>query len=120
MDGGADQEASVPRNKREGVIHHRNGIVVEDCRHIFRREFVRRVRDQETGLANGTIAHHNTPASISVYQSQYSSDRDHRLYRRDNHSFVVVGEETWIDVSVGRKGRKAAEAGLLNINRSSI
>ena len=78
----------------EGTIHHRNGIVVKDCRHIFRREFVRRVGDQETGLSNSTIPHNHTPDSMSAYQFSCSSGQVHRLYRRDNHSFVVVGEET--------------------------
>lgn len=41
--------------------HNSNGIVVKDGGHIFRGEFVGRVADQKTGLANSTITDNYTP-----------------------------------------------------------
>lgn len=39
--------------------HDGDGVVVEDCRDIFRGEFVGSVANEETGLANGTVADDN-------------------------------------------------------------
>lgn len=44
-------------------LHDSDGIVVKDCRDVFGWELVRSVADQETGLANSTIADDDTPAS---------------------------------------------------------
>jgi hypothetical protein len=44
-------------------VHYRHGIIVEDCRHIFRRELVGGIADKETRLSNGTVTNHNTSAS---------------------------------------------------------
>jgi hypothetical protein len=41
-------------------VHYRHGIVVEDCRYIFRRKFVGGIADKETRLSNGTVTNHNT------------------------------------------------------------
>lgn len=43
--------------------HYGDGIVVENGRHIFRREFVCGVADEKTCLANGTVADDNAPGS---------------------------------------------------------
>jgi glycerol-3-phosphate cytidylyltransferase-like family protein len=43
-------------------IHYGHGIVVENCRHIFRRELVSGIADEETRLSDGTITHNNTSA----------------------------------------------------------
>jgi hypothetical protein len=47
----------------EGHSHDGDGIVVEDGRHIFRRELVGGVADEKTSLANGTVADDNAPRS---------------------------------------------------------
>lgn len=47
----------------EGHSHYGDGIVVENGRHIFRREFVCGVADEKTCLANGTVADDNAPGS---------------------------------------------------------
>lgn len=41
-------------------LHDSNGIVVEDSRHVFGGEFVGRVRDQETSLADSTVTDDDT------------------------------------------------------------
>jgi len=46
----------------EACLHDCHRIVVEDRRHILRRELVRRVANQEAGLANRTVADNHTPA----------------------------------------------------------
>ena len=49
-----------------GSSHHRDGIVVEYSRHIFRGKLVGRVADEETGLADCTISDDDTSASVSI------------------------------------------------------
>lgn len=39
--------------------HDRDGIVVEDGRHVLRGKFVGRVGDEQAGLTDGTVAHHD-------------------------------------------------------------
>jgi len=39
--------------------HYSDGIVIENRRDIFTREFVRGVRNQKTSLAYGTVTHYN-------------------------------------------------------------
>lgn len=41
-------------------LHHRHRIVIEDCRDIFRGEFVGGVRDEQARLANSTVTNDNT------------------------------------------------------------
>jgi hypothetical protein len=43
-------------------IHYRHGIIVENSRHIFRRELVGGIADEETRLSDGTVTHNNTSA----------------------------------------------------------
>ena len=66
-------------------IHNRDGIVVEDCRHVFRGELVCRVADEKTCLANRTVADDHAPktqllgqrqAQLLGYMSGSRSDRD--------------------------------------------
>jgi hypothetical protein len=52
-----------PRQRRHSHYCHR--IVVEHRRHVFRREFVRRIGYQETGFAHRTISNNNTSAGGS-------------------------------------------------------
>lgn len=48
--------------QRDGEYsHYCNRVVVEDCRYIFTGEFVRCVGDEQTCLANCTIANYHTP-----------------------------------------------------------
>lgn len=42
--------------------HHCDSIVIEDRWHIFRRELVCRVANQQTGLAHSTITNDHTSA----------------------------------------------------------
>lgn len=42
-------------------LHHGHGVVVKDGRHIFRRELVGCVRDEQAGLSHSTVPHHDTP-----------------------------------------------------------
>lgn len=42
--------------------HNRDSIVVENCRDIFRWEFICRVTDEEASLSYSTIADDHTPA----------------------------------------------------------
>lgn len=48
-------KAVVGRNSHNG-----NCIVVEDSRDVFGREFVCRVADEKTGLANSTVTDDHT------------------------------------------------------------
>lgn len=45
-------------------LHHRHRIVIEDCRDIFRGEFVGGVGDEQAGLANCTVTNDNTPRRL--------------------------------------------------------
>ena len=45
-----------------GSSHNGDGVVVEYCWDIFRGEFVCGVADEETSLADGTVADDNAPA----------------------------------------------------------
>lgn len=45
-----------------GSSHNGHGVVVEDSRDIFRGEFVCRVADEETCLADSTVTDDDTPA----------------------------------------------------------
>jgi len=36
-------------------LHYRDGIVIEDGRDVFGREFVGRVADEQAGLADSTV-----------------------------------------------------------------
>lgn len=51
---------------RDGSLHNGYRIVVEHGRNVFRRKLVRGVRDQETGLADCTIADNYTPRAVVV------------------------------------------------------
>lgn len=46
-------------------VHDSNGIVIEDGRDVFRGEFVGRVADEETCLADSTVTDDDTPAGGS-------------------------------------------------------
>lgn len=46
---------------RGAHLHYRDGIVVEDCRHVFRRKFVGRVADEEARLAHSTVTDDDAP-----------------------------------------------------------
>jgi phage terminase large subunit-like protein len=50
---------------RAGCSHNSDGVVVEDCGHVFRRELVRGVTDEETCLADRTVADDDAPARAS-------------------------------------------------------
>lgn len=45
-----------------GNVHDGDGIVVENCRHIFRGELIRCIADEETCLSNGTVTDDYAPA----------------------------------------------------------
>jgi hypothetical protein len=47
---------------RRGSSHNGDGVVVEDGGHIFRRELVRGVADEQTCLADRTVADDDAPA----------------------------------------------------------
>ena len=49
------------RNFKNRNLHDSDSIVVEDCRNIFRREFVCRVADQQARLTDGTVTDNNAP-----------------------------------------------------------
>jgi hypothetical protein len=66
--GGAGSAASG-----EGGSHNGDGVVVEDGGHIFRGELVRGVADQQTCLADGTVADDDAPAQRMV--SDWTLDR---------------------------------------------
>ena len=51
-------------------IHNRDGVVVENCGHIFRGELVRRVADEKTCLADGTVTDDHTPRKRLLGQQQ--------------------------------------------------
>lgn len=42
--------------------HNSDGIIVEDGGNVFGGEFIRRVTDEETSLANGTIPDYHASA----------------------------------------------------------
>lgn len=43
--------------------HNRNCVIVKDGRDIFRRELVRCITDEKTGLADGTVTDDDAPRS---------------------------------------------------------
>jgi len=47
-------------------VHDGDGVVIEDCRHIFRGEFVGCIADEEACLPDSTVANDDTSAHISV------------------------------------------------------
>lgn len=49
-------------------LHHRHGIVVEDCWHVFGGELVGGVANQKASLANGTVSDHHTPEIVGSRQ----------------------------------------------------
>lgn len=46
-----------------GGSHYGDRIIIEDSGDVFRRELIRRVTDEETCLANGTVANDNASNS---------------------------------------------------------
>lgn len=70
-------------------VHDRDGIVVEDGRDVFGWELVGGVGDEHAGLADGTVAHDDTPGLQLVACSGQEADR-YLLDRGHNH---LVGEE---------------------------
>lgn len=44
-------------------VHHRDGIVVEYGRNIFRRELVGCVADEQARLPDGTVTDNDTPVA---------------------------------------------------------
>ncbi len=42
-------------------VHNRDGIVIEDCRDVFRGELVRRVADEKTCLSDSTVTDDDAP-----------------------------------------------------------
>ena len=41
--------------------HDGDGVVVEDCRYVFRRKLVRSIADEQTCLADGAVANNDAP-----------------------------------------------------------
>jgi hypothetical protein len=60
-------------------LHDCHGIVVEDCRHIFRGEFVGSVGNQQTGLSYCTVAYDNAPVTVSPASSTKSAGESTNL-----------------------------------------
>lgn len=55
-------EVRCGRTRGESVnLHHSHGVVVKDSGHIFRRELVGCVGDEQAGLSYSTVPHHDTP-----------------------------------------------------------
>ncbi len=46
--------------------HHGNSIIVKYGRDVFAGELIGRVTDQQTGVANSTVADHNTSIDPDV------------------------------------------------------
>ena len=46
--------------------HHGHGIVVKDGRHVFGRELIGGVADEEAGLAHGSVADDDAPVRRRV------------------------------------------------------
>lgn len=47
--------------------HDRDGVVVEDGWHVLRGEFVGRVGDEQAGLTDGTVAHHDALYRLHLF-----------------------------------------------------
>jgi hypothetical protein len=45
----------------ERDVHYRDGIIVEDCRDVFRGELVGSVADEQARLTDGTVTDDDTP-----------------------------------------------------------
>jgi hypothetical protein len=56
--------------RAEGSSHYGNGVVVENGGDIFGRKLVRGVADEETCLADGTVADYDAPAERIVLVSE--------------------------------------------------
>lgn len=54
---------------RLAADHDRDGVVVEHGRHVLRGELVGRVRDEQAGLTDGTVAHHH-----ALYRLHFGRD----------------------------------------------
>lgn len=55
-------------------LHDSHGVVVKDGGDIFRGELVGCVGDEQTGLSDSTVPHHDTSA-VGVSHSQERGDR---------------------------------------------
>src|SRR4051794_30413095 len=76
--------------------HYRDGIVIEDCRNVFGREFVCRVADEKTSLAHGTITDDDTSAgsALALYSDRfplYPFNCEVSTRRSTEWPMVVVG-----------------------------
>jgi hypothetical protein len=49
------------RKRAEGGSHDSHGVVVENCGNVFRGKLVRGVADEQTCLADSTVADDDTP-----------------------------------------------------------
>ena len=54
-------------------LHDSDSIIVKDRGHVFGREFIRGVTDQQTSLSDSTIAHHDTSIRSSISCSTLNS-----------------------------------------------
>jgi hypothetical protein len=57
---------SVHGEQGGGSSHNGHGVVVEDGGNIFRGELVGGIADEETSLADCTIADDDTPARVAI------------------------------------------------------
>ena len=72
LDGFPTQEGDACRRRvrLQVYLHDGDSIVVEDGRHVFRRELVGGIADEETCLPNSTIAYDDTPKVLEKSKGQ--------------------------------------------------
>jgi hypothetical protein len=81
--------------RKVGGSHHSDGVVVEDGRDVFRRKLVRGVADEETCLADRTVANDDAPKESALVSERETcgtgqAGRAHALDCRDDHGEVYV------------------------------
>ena len=81
---GRGEDAGGPSGRGRKDVHDSNGIVIEDGRDVFRGEFVGRVADEETCLADSTVTDDDTPAGgkQSVSQEEINKMGARKLHQR--------------------------------------
>ena len=89
-------------------VHDSNGIVVEDGRDVFGGEFVGRIADEKTCLADSTVTGDNT--LDGTFTSVFACLLEAAIHWRQGE---IIRKHTFSDCTPG-----AAMAGKLGIDRS--
>ena len=86
-------KAALGESPPDGDLHDSHGIVVKDSRNIFGRKLVGCVGDEQTGLSDGTVPHHDTPRRSGLVPRRGGGSREARRYALDGSDNHIVSSE---------------------------